>query len=386
MDPCELKILSEKRIKMKINRITGIITAIAMCSVPLAANFSFLKAEAADIKYEYGVFLGADPEDISDMESYKKIVIDAQYFDKEEISRLKESGHTVYSYINLGSVEEFRSYFNKYKDYFLGVYENWEDERWVDVSKKEWQKFVVDDLAKKILDKGVDGLFVDNCDVYYNFKKSDIYNGVTEILKGFKKYDTYVIINGGDTYVTEYARKNKSLDAVMDAVNQVSVFSAIDWDNDTFTKNNDEDREYFQDYCKLVSDYGKDVYLLEYTKDSKIIESIKKYCKEMGYTYYASTTLDLKTPGQEAGSQLLIKNEETPKKQTLAGDANMDGTVDLSDAVMIMQALANPNKYGIDGTADHHLTEQGKTNGDMNGDGLTVGDAQAIQRILLGLD
>ena len=57
----------------------------------------------------------------------------------------------------------------------------------------------------------------------------------------------------------------------------------------------------------------------------------------------------------------------------------------MADAVMIMQALANPNKYGIDGTAEHHLTEQGKLNGDMDGNGLTVGDAQAIQRKLLGI-
>ncbi len=379
-------LILEKRVRMKNNRISSIVTAIAMCSAVFTANFSILKAEAADIKYEYGVFLGADPEDVSDMECYKKIVIDAQYFDKEEITRLKDSGHTVYSYINLGSVEEFRSYFKNYEDYFLGVYENWEDERWVDVSQKDWQKFVVDDLAKKILDKGVDGLFVDNCDVYYNFKKTEIFNGVTEILKGFKKYGTYVIINGGDTYVTEYAKKNKSLDAVMDAVNQESVFSAIDWDHDTFTKNSDEDREYFQDYCKLVADYGKDVYLLEYTKDSKVIDSIKKYCKEKGYTYYASSTLDLKTPGQEAGSQPLIKNEETPKKQTLAGDANMDGTVDLSDAVLIMQSLANPDKYGLKGTDENHITEQGTANADVEGgDGMTVNDALVIQKYLLGL-
>lgn len=69
----------------------------------------------------------------------------------------------------------------------------------------------------------------------------------------------------------------------------------------------------------------------------------------------------------------------------LMGDANCDGSVDMADAVLIMQALANPNKYGVDGTAEHHLTEHGKVNGDMDGDGLTVGDAQAIQRILLGL-
>ncbi|MBP5580024.1 MAG: dockerin type I repeat-containing protein [Ruminococcus sp.] len=69
----------------------------------------------------------------------------------------------------------------------------------------------------------------------------------------------------------------------------------------------------------------------------------------------------------------------------LKGDTNCDGQVDMADVVLIMQALANPNKYGIDGTAEHHLTEQGKLSGDMDGDGLTVGDALAIQRKLLGL-
>ena len=76
----------------------------------------------------------------------------------------------------------------------------------------------------------------------------------------------------------------------------------------------------------------------------------------------------------------------TAEVSNIKGDANCDGQVELSDAVMIMQALANPNKYGLDGTAEHHLTEQGKLNGDMNGDGLTSGDALAIQRKLLGLD
>ena len=76
----------------------------------------------------------------------------------------------------------------------------------------------------------------------------------------------------------------------------------------------------------------------------------------------------------------------TTPPAVLKGDANCDEQVDMSDSVIIMQALANPNKYGINGTAEHHLTEQGKLNGDMNDDGLTVGDAQTIQKKLLGLD
>ena len=65
------------------------------------------------------------------------------------------------------------------------------------------------------------------------------------------------------------------------------------------------------------------------------------------------------------------------------GDANIDGYVDLSDSVIIMQSLANPDKYGI--TADGGITAQGKVNGDTDGNGLTNNDAREIQMSLLGL-
>ena len=68
------------------------------------------------------------------------------------------------------------------------------------------------------------------------------------------------------------------------------------------------------------------------------------------------------------------------------GDSNCDDTVDMADVVLIMQALANPDKYGEKGTAMVHLTGLGRLNSDMDGNGLTVGDAQKIQLKLLGLD
>ena len=58
----------------------------------------------------------------------------------------------------------------------------------------------------------------------------------------------------------------------------------------------------------------------------------------------------------------------------------------MSDAVLIMQSLANPNKYGIDGSDDKHITEQGQLNGDVDisAKGITANDALRIQEFLLG--
>lgn len=61
------------------------------------------------------------------------------------------------------------------------------------------------------------------------------------------------------------------------------------------------------------------------------------------------------------------------------GDTNEDGEVNLADAVLIMQNIANPSKYKI--------SEQGKLNGDVdeNGDGITSNDAFKIQQFVLGI-
>ena len=60
--------------------------------------------------------------------------------------------------------------------------------------------------------------------------------------------------------------------------------------------------------------------------------------------------------------------------------------IDMSDAVLIMQALANPNKYGVDGRDEKRITAQGVKNADVSGnDGMTTGDAVVIQKYLLHL-
>ena len=69
------------------------------------------------------------------------------------------------------------------------------------------------------------------------------------------------------------------------------------------------------------------------------------------------------------------------------GDANCDAAIDMSDVVLIMQALANPNKYDVGGSDANAITAIGRKNADVwnTGDGVTTQDALHIQKYLLGL-
>ena len=71
----------------------------------------------------------------------------------------------------------------------------------------------------------------------------------------------------------------------------------------------------------------------------------------------------------------------------LYGDADCDKQVKMNDAVLIMQVLANGDRYNENGSDPNHITEEGMINADCYDPGskLTPFDALAVQKYLLHL-
>ena len=76
-----------------------------------------------------------------------------------------------------------------------------------------------------------------------------------------------------------------------------------------------------------------------------------------------------------------------PSGKKHRGDANCDGEVSLADAVLILQSITNPSKFGLKGSENGHITKTGSANADVSGyeDGVTAADALAVQKYKLGL-
>ena len=96
-----------------------------------------------------------------------------------------------------------------------------------------------------------------------------------------------------------------------------------------------------------------------------------------------TTTTTTKKGDSSKTTTTTTTSEDAPTNSY--GDANCDGKVDMSDVVLIMQALSNPNKYGLKGTDKNHLTAEGQSNADcdLSTPGMSTGDALAIQKFLL---
>ena len=281
--------MSLRRKKIKQTKVLALIFVIVLIS-----GYFLIKDSNTSTfeKNDYGVFLNADASSLKQLKNYDLIVIDAQYFTKSDIELLHQNGTKVYTYLNIGSIENFREYYTTYEKLTIGRYEHWDEEKWVDVADPDWQKFM-EQLSQELFEKGVDGFFIDNCDVYYYAPRESIFEGLTAILQNIMTFDKAVIINGGDTYVTEYRERYGAIDHIMTGVNQESVWSAIDFDKGTFYEQTKETRDYSCNYLEACQADGMDVYLLEYTTDKKLIQKIKKYCNEHDFHFYVSNSLEL---------------------------------------------------------------------------------------------
>ena len=90
---------------MKEKRILFILFFLILAMLTVYAG-----AEAP--RYPYGVFLSIN-EDLEQFADYEIVVIDAQYFSKEEIEDFRSKGHRIFTYINIGSLEDFRDYYEE---------------------------------------------------------------------------------------------------------------------------------------------------------------------------------------------------------------------------------------------------------------------------------
>ena len=127
-----------------------------------------------------------------------------------------------------------------------------------------------------------------------------------------------------------------------------------------------------------------------YGGDASAFESIKSSASEINADFKfgngsvttpdttTTTTTETTTTTQTTTSSDTVTTTTTTDiggAEVNYGDSNVDGSVNISDAVLIMQSIANPDEFEI--------SEQGRLNSDVvdNGGGVTNIDALAIQLV-----
>lgn len=243
--------------------------------------------------------MGRSGDNVSGLNEYQNISIEINEFSSQSIQDLKENQTNIFAYLNVGSLENYRDYYEEFKHLTFLDYDNWPDERWINVTDQSWQDFVVDTLAKNIKDTGAYGVYMDNVDVYSVFVEQGLdssacFSALTNIIKKVSELGLKVMLNGGAEFIDDALDKSDSVFDSVYAYHQEEVFSLIeDYEKNFFGKQTKEDREYYQEISSKMKAKNKQVFYLEYSNDNSLISSIDEYCSNNSYFYYVSSSINL---------------------------------------------------------------------------------------------
>lgn len=204
------------------------------------------------------------------------------------------------------------------------------------VSDTEWTKFNTDDLND-----------------FFNSYCKDVENGVRPApdvnMDGVVDYNDYFASN---IYFSDLIKENTADDSVLPAEIWANIEQNCDFNGNGTTK----------DIYDILT---VQLYVTKYADPIDDFETAyKEYAESLGETSVAS----VQGFSYENNVAILAAN-------TLYGDANEDGDVDIADATAIIQHIGNRKKYG--------LSRQGEINADCynTGDGVTGMDAITIQKL-----
>jgi len=96
-------------------------------------------------------------------------------FTKAQLAQLRDGGkNRVISYMNVGSCENYRSYWDVPPEGHASCvssgaltteYDGYPDEKWADLSNVKYRDLIVNYVAPRLIEQGVDGFFLDNLEV-----------------------------------------------------------------------------------------------------------------------------------------------------------------------------------------------------------------------------
>lgn len=130
------------------------------------------------------------------------IVVEPEDYTMAEIKALKKNGAKILAYLSIGSVSDERPYYKQLKPYQLKHLEDWPHERYIDLRRPQVREWI-QKQAKTLKGAGFDGFWLDNADIYEEYKSTEMFNAILSTLQAVKAVGGYVMINGGKEFLTD---------------------------------------------------------------------------------------------------------------------------------------------------------------------------------------
>lgn len=221
----------------------------------------------------------------SQVENYKMVILEPDFYSKEEITEFQESGTNIIAYVTLGEVDTNRWYFSKLQEVgFRGKNENW-NSYYIDLSNTKARQLILNEVIPKIMAKGVDGLFLDTVDaVSPETERGDLQPYMVDLITQIHKlYPDKIIIQNAGLFLLE--QTGSSIDAFMTE----ALASNYDFGSQTYKIRSDSAFNarlgYLQYYVELSN---KPYIILDFADTDKNVELIKQRLDTLNRPYFIS--------------------------------------------------------------------------------------------------
>jgi uncharacterized protein (TIGR01370 family) len=219
--------------------------------------------------------------DPAKIKGYNYVILEEKNFKTEEITLLKKNNKNVLAYISLGEVNSNAIHYKLLKNRTLGKNNNW-DSYYLNLKDKS-TPVVLLSLIKKVLDKGFDGLFLDNIDNFSSFgpqfaQRNDL---VALIQRIKKEYPNHVLV------------QNSGLELIPDTKDFIEsvLFESVATDynfksNAYKLRENIDFNERLKNIKEINTKYKIPVLLIEYADNKTLHDQIVKRLSSTNFEYF----------------------------------------------------------------------------------------------------
>ncbi len=222
------------------------LAAIAATSALLATQATPRERTLPATSFAFGIgngMLGGDAgAAAARLGTFDLVVVDGEEATAEDVAALKAQGATVLAYLSVGTIESYRSWYRRIKQYRLEAWRDWEDEWFADVSKGGLRRELAGRIAPAILAKGFDGLFLDNVDMIETRNHRDQRAGMKKLVFALERL---VDADGRLLFAQNghWGFEKLGLFAAFDGWNREDVTWGYDFDRKRYVRNPDRVRE-----------------------------------------------------------------------------------------------------------------------------------------------
>lgn len=217
----------------------------------------------------------------SQIKNYSHVILESAQFTASEIKQIKKVNKTVVAYVSLGEINKTSKHFNELKGLTLGKNKNW-DSYYLDLKSEKTKKVLISAIQEAI-DKGFDGMFLDNMDNFSKFgpQKEDG-NELVQFIKFLsEKFKGKIFIqNAGLDFLAE---TNKYINGVV----VESVASDYSFSTKKYKLRAENDfNSRIATINEAVSKYKTTFILVEYADDKVLFDKIATRLLNYDFHYF----------------------------------------------------------------------------------------------------